>query len=271
MIIDTITKEGIEKSLSKYLSISVSELNEYIIVATAKAKEGEIGFNSCIFEEEIKNIIFNLNPIEVIDEIYVYHLSRRLNDEFENDSTYNLKYLLLNKSVISKFLKKHEITFSEVDGHPTMFYKGKMIDLLDRYLRGRLGYDENYADYCFNGFALKDQLIKNDYTNILSRCPEFIQILSKYLENDYICNNYYNNSKYYCYTYKLKMSDIIFDDCNKLTNEEKTNYFIIKIFNRLSEYLRYGCYINDSMNPIIRLRDDVNVSSDDLCYKEEIN
>lgn len=270
LIIDTITKEGIEKSLAKYLSISVSELTNHIILANSKAKEGGICFNSHIFEGEIKNIIFNLNPIEVIDEIYVYHLSRRLNDEFDTNVTYNLKCLLLNKTVISEFLKKHEITFNEVDGHPVMFHKGKIKDLSDEYLRGRLGYDKDYSDYCVNGFALKDQLIKNDYTNILSRCPEFIRILSKYLKNDDICIDYYNNSKYYCYTYKIKMSDIIFDDSDKLSGKEKTNYFIIKIFNRLSEYLRYGCDIDDNDNPIIRLKDDVNVPQDNIFYKEEI-
>ena len=60
LIIDTITKEGIEKSLAKYLSISVSELTNHIILANSKAKEGGICFNSHIFEGEIKNIILIL-------------------------------------------------------------------------------------------------------------------------------------------------------------------------------------------------------------------
>ena len=66
------------------------------------------------------------------------------------------------------------------------------------------------------------------------------------------------------------MSDIIFDDSDKLSGKEKPNYFIIKIFNRLSEYLRYGCDIDDNDNPIIRLKDDVNVPQDNIFYKEEI-
>lgn len=93
MIIDTRTKDSIENSLAQYLNISVSELYMYVLRASEKAQD-DYFFNGDLFSKEVLSIVSSLNPHETIDEMYVYHLSRRLISDNMNNSSDNLKTLL---------------------------------------------------------------------------------------------------------------------------------------------------------------------------------
>lgn len=275
LIIDTRTKESIENSLAEYLNISALELYTYIERSDKKA-QCESYFNVDLFREEVLSIVSNLSPQETIGEMYVYHLSRRLLSDDMNNSSDNLKVLLTNHSPLSVFLKKHGITFYEQDGHIEILYKGRVVDLSNTseigvpYLRSRLGYIAGREDYCFNGFALKDQLMKNNYTRNLYRCPEFIGILASYLKKPSIVTDYFENSRYFCYTYKLKLSDVLFDTNDKFTDKEKVDFFIVQLFERLREYTGDSRYIFDHENPILRTDDNFCVSADSLIEVEEI-
>lgn len=275
MIIDTRTKDSIENSLAKYLNISVPELYSYVLRASEKAQD-DYFFNGDLFSKEVLSIVSSLNPHETIDEMYVYHLSRRLISDNMNNSSDNLKELLANRSLLSEFLKNHGVTFFEKDGHIEILYNEKVVDLSNTsekgvpYLRVRLGYIAGREDYCFNGFALKDQLMKNNYTRSLYRCPEFIGILAEYLKNKSIVTDYFEQSLYYCYTYKLKVSDILFDTNDKFNDQEKVDFFIVQLFDRLREYTGDSQYIFDHENPIIRIDDNSCVSADLLVEVEEI-
>ena len=79
----------------------------------------------------------------------MFHLSRRLNgtDLRENN---NLEQILLEDTSISKFFKKHNVTFEKGEGHINMFYKGELQPLDNEfkydggniyYVRSRLGYN----------------------------------------------------------------------------------------------------------------------------------
>lgn len=275
LLIDTHTKESIENSLARYLNITVPELYLHIIKASENAQD-DYSFNGDLFSQEVLSIVSSLNPQETIDEMYVYHLSRRLICDDMNNSSDNLKVLLTNDSPLSDFLKKYGITFYEQDGHIEILYNGRVVDLSNTsengvpYLRSRLGYITGREDYCFNGFALRDQLMKNNYTRNLYRCPEFIGNLASYLKNQSIVTDYYENSRYYCYTYKLKLSDILFDTNDKFTDKEKVDFFIVQLFDRLREYTGDSRYIFDHDNPILRIDDNSCVSANLLIGVEEI-
>ena len=180
MLIDTRTKESMIASLASYLDITEDELFQYIDYAANKAQPDSWAFNNDIFEEELLSFFSNLQPEKQIDEIYVYHLTRRLNDSIEDKSSDNLKSLLLKESPISSFLRQYGITFIEKDGHPVIVFNDNEISLEDTfesdvcYLRRRLGYNTGREDYCFNGFALRDLLMKNSYTRQLFDGPEFL-------------------------------------------------------------------------------------------------
>lgn len=277
MIIDTKSRNSIENSLARYLGIDVLELYSHVCSASEKAKD-DCFINDDVFKNEVLSIAESLNPQDDINEIYMYHLSRRLLSDTNDSSSDNLKSLLLSISPLSVFLNSHGITFVEECGHIQIIYNGKPIDLSNTsetdicYLRSRLGYTKGREDYCVNGFAFRDNLMKNSYTRDLYRCPEFIERLADFLGQDSIVEDYYNNSKYYCFHYKLKISDIIFDDNEHLKDGEKVDHFIVKLFERLREYMEVESrYLFDHNNPIIRLADNARISSGSLVDVEEIS
>ena len=304
MLIDTRTDESMISSLAIYLNITEDELFQYIDSATNKARIDNLQIDYEIFEEEVISIISDLQPKEQIDEMYVYHLTRRLNDFIVDKSSDNLKSLLLNDSSISRFLRQYNIVFVEKDGHPIIIFNNNEISLEDepeflfsesfheslvnnnaiieedkhetgdcyfrRHLRYRLGYDIGDVDYCFNGFTFRNTLMKNDYADRLKKGPEFLIELSSYLSIDGLIESYYENSKYYCFTYKMTIDEIIFDEDDNLKTEDKINHFLVQIVKRIMSYIKDGKYMSDNNNPIVRIADDANVPESKLVNVEEI-
>ena len=263
-------------SLALYLDITEDDLFQYIDYAANKAQQDKWAFNTDIFEEELLSIFSNLQPNEKIDEIYVYHLTRRLNDSIEDKSSDNLRSLLLGNSAISTFLGQYRISFVEKDHHIAILFNNNEISLENTfesdvcYLRSRLGYNAGREDYCFNGFALRDLLMKNSYTRQLYEGPEFISVLSRYLSIKGLKEKYREISKYYCFTYKMAIEDIIFDNSENLSDEEKIEYFLVQIAMRIMSYMEDSKYQYDHDNPIIRIADDAFVSASKIVNIEEI-
>lgn len=276
MLIDTRTKESMIASLASYLDITEDELFQYIDYAANKAQPDSWAFNTDIFEEELLSIFSDLQPEKQIDEIYVYHLTRRLNGSIEDKSSDNLKSLLLKESPISLFLRQYGITFIEKDGHPVIVFNDNEISLEDTfesdvcYLRSRLGYNTGREDYCFNGFALRDLLMKNSYTRQLFDGPEFLEVLSRYLSVGGLKKRYCENSKYYCFTYKMTIEEIIFDDRDQLSDDEKVDYLLVQIAMRIMSYMEDAKYQYDHDNPIIRVADDASIPENEIINVEEI-
>lgn len=276
MLIDTRTKESMIASLASYLDVTEDELFQYIDYAANKAQPDSWAFNADIFEEELLSIFSDLQLEKQIDEIYVYHLTRRLNGSIEDKSNDNLKSLLLKESPISSFLRQYGITFIEKDGHPVIVFNDNEISLEDTfefdvcYLRSRLGYNTGREDYCFNGFALRDLLMKNSYTRQLFDGPEFLDVLSRYLSVGGLKNRYCENSKYYCFTYKMTIEEIIFDDRERLSYEEKIDYLLVQIAMRIMSYMEDAKYQHDHDNPIIRVADDASIPENKIIDVEEI-
>lgn len=276
MLIDTRAKESMIASLASYLDITEDELFRYIDYAANKAQSDRWAFNTDIFEEELLSLFSDLQPEEQIDEIYVYHLTRRLNTSIEDKSSDNLKALLLKESVISTFLRQYGIAFIEKDSHPVIVFNDREISLEDTfesdicYLRSRLGYNSGREDYCFNGFALRDQLMRNSYTRQLYGGPEFLDVLSRYLSIDGLKEKYCENSKYYCFTYKMAIDDIVFDNRDDIGNDEKVDYFLVQVAMRILSYMENSKYQYDHDNPIIRVADDASVPENKIIDTEEI-
>ena len=133
MLIDTRTKESMIASLAAYLDVTEDELFQYIGYAADKAQQDSWAFNTDIFEGELLSIFSDLQPEEQIDEIYVYHLTRRLNGSIEDKSSDNLKSLLLKESPISSFLRQYGISFIEKDIHPVIVLNNNQISLEDTF------------------------------------------------------------------------------------------------------------------------------------------
>lgn len=157
-----------------------------------------------------------------------------------------------------------------------MFFKGRQIDLNNTmntdvcYLRSRLGYNSGLEDFCLNGFAFRDLLMRNQYTRQLWDCPEILGCLERYLRIKGLVMDYIEKSEYYCFMYKLPIKRVIFDEKEDLTAEEKQLYLLNQVAYRLYQYSGDSRYPFDENNPILRLKDNDNASVDCLISTEII-
>lgn len=213
---------------------------------------------------------------ELPEEILFFHLSRRLIGS-ENEISYNLQELLTSNNSFSEFLNTHQIIFKKAAGNKILLYYGdKQISLENTrsidvcYLRSRLGYNSGREDFCFNGFAFRDLLMKNQYTGQLQESPEILECLERYLRIKGLVEEYAKKSNYYCFKYRFPMGRVIFDGKDDLTVEEKQLYLLNQVAYRLYQYSGDSGYLYDHDNSILRLKDDDNASVDYLVSTERI-
>lgn len=271
MIINTTSKQAMEMDLANYLDISIEELYQYIDYASEKAQMDSFCFREDIFFQELNCIISDLQSDSIVDNVYCYHLTRLLNTSVESLNFSNLKDLLLSENVFSIFLRDFNITFFEREEGIFFTYNGVEFSFDNtennaaNYLRARL----HYNDYCFNGFAFRDQLLKNSYARQLYDGPEFLQRLSEYLRKPQIINRYKQNSTYYCYHLKIPFSEVVFDDAEHLQGRDKELYLIDKICYRLFLYTKFNPIdISDNDNPIFRANDFAIIPSEYIVSRE---
>ena len=276
MVIDTTSREGMENSLANLMGVSVLELYQYIETAADSAKEDQWCFNPELFDNAMGNFYCDMIEQELPDEILFFHLSRRLKDP-ENDISYNLQELLTSNNCFSEFLHAHQITFRKGTGNEIILcYRDRQINLENTmntdvcYLRSRLGYNSGREDFCFNGFAFRDLLMKNQYTRQLWDCPEILERLESYLRIKDLKKDYSEKSKYYCFMYRFPIERVIFDGKDDLTVEGKQLHLLNKVAYRLYQYSGDSRYLFDHDNPILRLKDDENAPLDCLLSTEII-
>ena len=276
MYIDTHTKKSMEKSICDYLGITSDVLNGLFEYAGNEAQQGKY-LDVDRLDRVFDDFIISNMPTTLIDEILFFHLSRRLNSAEGSVVTNNLFDLLSTKNEMTMFLEEHDVEFSVCSNHLEIIYRGKKVSLEDSYrdnipyLRWRLGYNQERIDYCVNGFMLKDLLYRNSYTRELYDVPEFIGILATFLRRRDIGTDYFDNSKYYCFEYCLPLDKVLFDEEDKLSDNEKQKYLLNQILNRLYEYHTHDVtFMFDHENPIIRLIDSDTMGEKYDVTQEEI-
>ena len=228
------------------------------------------------YAAHLKHFYSDMIEQELPDEILLFHLSRRLKGS-ENEISYNLQELLTSNNSFSEFLNAHQITFRKGAGNRIILcYRDRQISLENTmstdvcYLRIRLGYNSGREDFCFNGFAFRDLLMKNQYTRQLQDCPEILERLESYLRIKGLAKEYAEKSEYYCFMYRFPIGCVIFDGKDDLTVEEKQLHLLNQVAYRLYQYSGDSRYLYDHDNPILRLKDDDNASVDCLVSTEII-
>lgn len=276
MVIDTISREGMESSLAHLMGVSVPELYQYVEAAADSAIEDQRWFNQYLFDKVMEGFYSDKIEQELPNEVLFFHLSRRLYGP-ENEISYNLQELLTSNNSFSEFLNAHQITFRNGAGNRIILcYRDSQISLENTmstdvcYLRRRLGYNSGREDFCFNGFAFRDLLMKNQYTRQLQECPEILKYLERYLRIKGLVEEYTEKSKYYCFTYRFPIECVIFDGKNDFTAEEKQLHLLNQVAYRLYKHSRDSHDLNDCNNPILRLKDGDNASVDYLVSTEII-
>ena len=277
MYIDTHTKETMENSICSYLGVTLDDLCDLFERAGGEAQQ------EWYIDGDKLNGIFNsfivthISDNPIIDKVLFFHLSRRLNINEDCNIGNNLFDLLSTENQMTSFLKEHDVEFMVSEHHLNLIYKGNEISLEDinqeyvPYLRWRLGHNKGRIDFCFNGFLLKDLLYRNSYARELYDVPEFIGNLATFLKRRDIVTDYFERSRYYCFEYGVPLEKIMFDDNEKLDDEEKRIHLLNQILNRLYEYHTSDIrYMFDHENPIIRLTDSDTMDEKYYITKEEI-
>lgn len=275
MYINTRTKETMLQSLYEIFDISMAEFGELFFKAETLSMT-KYYMDMDKFNGVINEFIEVKMSCKHIEHLLFFHLGRRLNSAENSVEGKNLFKLLSNESALSVFLKSHGVTFQTNEQHLNLFYRGKLIPLIDTasehvpYLRWRLGHNVSRIDYCFNGFMLKDQLVRNDYARSLFHVPEFIGVLADFLGNRKVITDYVEESKFYCFEYLVPIEKVFFDKAEDLSKEGKQKYLLNQVLYRLFHYLSGDCNMFDHDNPVLRLDDNDKMETKYFIKKEEI-
>lgn len=261
MYIDTSSIHGIVDSLCHSFEITPEELflwlssfyNQYF-------EDREFMFLDSFIKTHIKNY-----P----DEILLFHYTRRLNSDHSINTGKNLITLLTTTNPFQEFLKEEGLTFQDENNQINVYYQNKLVDIKsDEYLSLRFGQGTKTLDYGFNGFMFKDAYDPNGYKTHLEQGPEFLILLTVFLNRKDILKKYYKNSTYYLYQYKIPIKSIIINKYPNLTTKKKAIYVIKKSMIYLIDH--YYDIKEKLENPLVRYRDDKCISSKYFIQREEI-
>lgn len=270
MYIDTHSREGMEKSICELFCMHPLELREQLIILDRSSGDNDDYINKL-------DAFIADRATTYPDEILLFHLARRLHGTENATEGRNLADLLLSENPFSSFLKDNRIEFLKGAHHIDVIYKGKMVDWdkcwngNSNYMKLRLGYVKGREDFCFNGFAMKDLLYRNNYARELSGVPEFLGQLVECLQCKSVERKYMENSAYFCYEYKLPLSVIIFDDHDRYSDTLKQRYLVRCVLQRLYQYqISNPRFMYDHDNPILRLADDYTIPAEYYVGREVI-
>lgn len=272
MYIDTHSKNQMEQSICGILNISSDMLYEELAYIGSQVENDDNRFL-----EQLEMFIEEHYPTTPPEKVMFFHLARRLKDAEDSITGHNLFDLLTTDNPFSFFMKKHDVEFQIGDGHIDVINRGKLVNW-DKcykgnpsYMKWRLGYFEGRKDFCFNGFAFKDLLYKNDYARSLFRTPEFLGQMITCLERPEIGTAYMHQSSYYCYEYHIPFDRILFDENENYSLGAKRRHLIRCVIERLNNYANSNIrYMYDRDNPILRLGDSDTLDATFFVSKEKI-
>ena len=270
MYINTTSQEIMKSSICEVLNINNKELEELIETCFRKF---QLNYSILVLDDQYDYFMDYVKEhlCKNIDYVSFYHLSRRLNDN-ENDNGYGLVDILCNDSSLSKFLNRYCLTF-KYDDYIKMYLNDEEIvldecnDYSTVFLRQMFGYE--YQDYSFKGFAFNDAIEKNEYYEILKDGPELFGYLFSFVNSDELLEDFISNSKFYKFEYLVPIEQIYFENYEELTNEEKQYHIVVKALQRLYAY-KYDSVDYDDDNPVIGMIDDLTLDSQYLVSKTEI-
>ena len=209
---------------------------------------------------------------EKITEVYLCHLSRRLNQNSGN-TLLPLNVLLLTENPFSLFLKKYDIRFEKSDaGEIELLYQNRLIKWNEikkpNFRPTRFSKRLNH-DFCVNGFQFLHNIDHNTGANYNTymRVPEFVQDLD-FLLNIGLVQKYRDESSGYIALCKIPRQEILFDkEC------QMYGFDIRYLYNALWYIWEYNfAKIRSSVNPILRAS-DINsicverwVKEEDICH-----
>lgn len=211
MIIRTETYRDMEEDIAKIMGMDEIFIYKKLHEINDDCRD-DYKFDWDRFESSIEDMITECADLDLIDEVYIYHLARHFT---EPEELLPLKELLLTKNFFSDFLNNHKVYFSERNEIIEFYYQDRLISPDEILANGqfnllarRLGY-LGEADFCVNGFAFWPDIEKTSdgYFWDLQRGSEIIENIGRYIGKD-LWREYQDKTKYYGVVfriYRLKM------------------------------------------------------------------
>ncbi|MCT4596023.1 MAG: hypothetical protein N4A57_17385 [Anaeromicrobium sp.] len=215
-----------------------------------------------------------------IDKITISHLTTRKNKkELENNPIRNLFNVLTESTTLQKHFAKHNIIFKKYKGILRIYNDGILVDFSDYYNKSngptarmisrRFEGNSFYGpDKCVNGFLFNKELESNGNVRHIQYYPEILENIARVIKKNELINDWQYQNKTFKVTFWVDVNNLTFDN-NKYLNYKRK---VFLIYRYLLYFLIKDMYSNwdGHDNPIIRLKDGIDVSSKDIYLIEEI-
>lgn len=282
IFIDTTNKETVLESLSKTINIRHEYIDYYIVKNAFKIIRGtvkEIDINGFFkFLSQVSKA--KVEPKFDITHVTVSQLSPRLSlQSITQEPLYNLSNALTNDTELSRFLKNAGLVFTNDKNivkvtHNDMKVDWKKYDcptaqmIINRLEGNRVW---TASDNCINGFLFNGKIYENLNVSHIFRNPEILENILRVLGKLNVISEYNQKSKPYIINFKVPISDIVFDENgnHKLNNKQK-NFLILRYCLYYLSFKKINDW-SENNNPIIRLKDNLNVDSSNIVSIFEVN
>lgn len=282
ILLDTTSKNTVIKSLSKILNVRQEYIDYYIIRNMFKIKKGtvkDIDLNE-FFKFISKLAKESIEPKFDLTYVTISHLSPRLSlQSIIQEPLYNLSNVLTNDTELSKYLRKVGLVFTNENKIIKVTHNDKKVDwtkydcptaqmIINRLEGNRVW---TISDNCINGFLFNGKIYKNGNVGHIFRNPEIMENILRVLGKLDAISKFSKKSKPYIICFKVPVSDIVFDENgNHRLNNKQKNFLILRYcLYYLSLQKSYDWSENN--NPIIRLKDNLNVDINNIVAVYEVN
>lgn len=274
----TSSSDDLLESLSEILSCGVNQILEGVSKLTIKPNDSPddvdlIAFFKCIGlsinnkEQLFQQIAF--------DSIILSHLSSRISIP-KQLPLLNLRDALTRTSDISTLFLKYGVRFEVTNRHKILtFFHDSEVNW-DNYssfriyrIKNRLLGNKKYQDNCINGFLFNDRIWEDSRVTHLYNFPEILSDISDVLGLHQLVSEWQESAKPYCIGARVYIGDVIYDGKNIFTKKSKI-YFTYKNSLHYLKMIKENTWSPRSNNPMIRLKDNLNIDSKDVIGFYEI-
>lgn len=274
----TSSSEDLLESLSEILSCGINQILEAISKLTIEFNDGPDDVDLIAFFKyiglKIKNKELLFQQI-AFDSIILSHLSSRISIPNQLPLL-NLRDALTKTSDISTLFLKYGVRFEVSNSHKILTFFHDSEVKWDDYssfriyrIKNRLLGNNKYLDNCINGFLFNDRIWEDSRVTHLYNFPEILSDISDVLGLHQLVSEWRESAKPYCIGARVNICDVIYDGKNIFTQKSKI-YFTYKHSLYYLKMMKEGLWCSKSNNPMIRLKDNLNVDSKDVIGFYEI-
>jgi len=260
-LLDGTSPLNLKSSLANIFNVSVEQIDAFVSSQSYRVRHNEYGTYYDNFEFDVIAKYFGINPQDVrIDAISVSHVSAILDQaSFYQHGILSLKSLFLKDTPFKSFLQEFDIELT-IDANEKLQLLVNGVPKMSGHLELR-----TRRDQCINGFLFGDDPEHDDNVSEMLKCPEFIAdigrdvIFSRILEDEWM-----KRSTPSVISFKVLIEEID-GSTFPFSVEDRTEnqcYFLIKTFDRLI-FRETGI---DSVNPMIYLKENVNIRADRIFH-----